>query len=99
MNGTEILSLTACGVTLKDSRCLLPSALSKLPSTFGLKDLAKGDFPFLFDTPEHDDYVGVWPAAHYYSPDEKKPEEREKFFKWYDTVKDQVFTMPLLLCI
>jgi hypothetical protein len=99
MNGTEILSMESCGVTLKDSKCFMPLPLSRLPKTFGLKELAKGFFPYIFDVPAHDDYVGPWPAAHYYQPDTMKPEGREQFYKWYETVKDKVnISCPFCSC-
>ena len=90
MNGTEIYRMSACGVTLKDSRLFLPMALSKLPEAFGLKELAKGYFPYTFDTPDHDDYVGTWPAAPHYLPDQMMPKDRKKFFTWYESVKHKV---------
>ena len=91
INGTEILSLAACTVKVKDSRCFLPLALAKLPAAFGLDAyLTKGYFPYLFDTPENRHYRGVWPEAKYYDADCFSPTKREDFFKWYEKQKEKV---------
>ena len=90
MSGTEILTLTAFGVTLKDSRCFLSMALAALPAAFNLEESAKGFFPYLFDTPENAAYDGPWPAASFYNPDSMKPSVNRQFLEWYETVKHQV---------
>ena len=90
MNGTEILTLTAFGVTLKDSRCFLSMPLAALPAAFNLEEAAKGFFPYLFDCPEHADYSGAWPETRFYCPDSMKPSVHKQFLEWYETVKDQV---------
>ena len=91
MSGTEILSLSACTVKVKDSRCFLPLALTKLPAAFGLdQSLVKGFFPYLFDTPENRNYIGNWPESKYYDPDHMSAKKREDFFKWYEKQKDKV---------
>ena len=48
--------------------------LSTFPKTFVLKELKKGYFPHLFNTPENQNYVG--------------PEKRTAFLKWYDEQVD-----------
>jgi hypothetical protein len=98
MNGTEIITLSACGVTLKDSKCFIPMALARVPGAFGFEEEAKGFFPYLFDTPERADYVGPWPETHYYNPDSMMPPVQKAFNAWYSTVKDKVCDF-LLTCI
>ena len=92
-NGTAIITLSSCGVTVKDSMCFLPMALASLPKAFNLTELKKGYFPYLFDTPENADYVGPWPDAHYYQMENKAPKEREAFLEWYEGQKEKVFDL------
>ena len=89
-NGTKIIHLQACGVTLKDSFCYLAMPLSKMPAAFELEELAKGYFPHFFNTPENEDYVGTWPAKEYYALDRMVGSAREKFLHWHDEQKDKV---------
>lgn len=89
-NGTEVILLGACGVTVKDSKCFLPMALSALPKAFNLTELKKGYFPYFFDTPENEDYVGPWPDALHYRPEKMSPAAKVDFEKWYDGQKDKV---------
>ena len=93
MNGTTIIQLQACGVTVKDTKCFIPMSLAKMAKSFALKESVKGYFPYTFDTKENRFYKGPWPEAKYYLPDEKKPEDRIKFFEWYELQKDKVFDM------
>ncbi|XP_070571147.1 uncharacterized protein [Ptychodera flava] len=58
--------------------------LNKLPKAFNLQGVKKGEFPFQFNTTENQDYVGPMPPIQSYDIDGKKPEDREKFLRWYD---------------
>ena len=100
MNGTQILRLSACGVTIKDSRCFIPGALSAFPKSFGLAELKKGFFPYGFDRPENEAYIGAWPAAKFYFPTKMKPEQKADFDQWHEEQKDKVrppFSSSILL--
>jgi G:T-mismatch repair DNA endonuclease (very short patch repair protein) len=60
------------------------SPLAALPKTFGFeKEIGKGDFPHLFNTRDNQEYVGGIPETHYYSPGQKKEDERAKFLTWH----------------
>ena len=83
-NGTKIISMAAHGVTIKDSLSFLPMALEAIPKAFELEELAKGFFPYLFDTPENADYDGEWPDAKFYDPDRMKAAKRKSFLQWYE---------------
>ena len=93
MNGTKIIQLKACGVTVRDTLSYLTMSVENMPKTFGLKEKQKGVFPYLFDTRANRYYKGPWPDAKYYAPDQKKPDDRDKFFAWYELQKHKVFDM------
>ena len=81
--GAKVLSFKTGPITFKDSLCFLPFPLAAFPSTFGIKELKKGYFPHMFNTPDHQNYVGSIPAKHYYDPDGMKPQDKKKFEEWY----------------
>lgn len=84
LNGSKIMSLQACGVKCIDSLNFFATSLAKLPILFGLNELAKGFFPHLFSTPDHQDYIGDMPDIKYYDPDGMKPDRRVEFLAWYE---------------
>lgn len=49
-------------LTFLDSLNFLPMKLAKIPEAFGLEELSKGYFPHFFNTKEHQNYVGPYPA-------------------------------------
>ena len=81
--GAKVLSFKTGPITFKDSLCFLPFPLSAFPSTFGIKELKKGYFPHMFNTPEHQNYVGSIPAKQYYDPEGMKPRDKTAFEEWY----------------
>lgn len=95
MNGTKIITMRVGNTIFLDSLHYLHMPLSKLPKAFGLTGgITKGTFPHLFNTPEHQSYVGPLPDVEYYSPDTMSAEIRKNvFLPWYDTLKkaDYVF--------
>ncbi|CAL1296137.1 unnamed protein product [Larinioides sclopetarius] len=66
-------------------------ALSRLPKTFGLEELTKGYFPHLFNRPENQEYVGEYPDVSHYSPSTMSSAERERFLKWYEEKRTEIF--------
>jgi len=60
----------------------MPMPLSALPKAFNVPDTVKGYFPHLFNTDANQDYVGEWPAAHYYGADTMKEGPRAKLLEW-----------------
>ena len=80
-------------MTFIDSLNFFPMALSKLPKAFGLEELTKGFFLHLWNTPEHQDYVGVMPDAMFYGPDQMSAEKREAFYEWYNEQRDVTFDL------
>jgi hypothetical protein len=47
------VEVPACNIRMIDSMNFLPSALSELPKMFGLKEMAKGFFPHLYNKKEN----------------------------------------------
>ena len=81
--GAKVLSFKTGPITFKDSLCFLPFPLSAFPNTFEIKELKKGYFPHMFNTPDHQNYVGSIPPKHYYDPDGMKPKDKTAFERWY----------------
>ena len=50
VNGGKLLFIQFRGVKIIDSYNFIPLALAKCPKTFGLLELKKGYFPYLFNT-------------------------------------------------
>ena len=82
--GVKVLSFSSDRLTFKDSLCFLPFSLASFPATFGLTELCKGFFPHLFNTLEHQTYVGPVPDARFYDPDGMNPKKREEFLRWHE---------------
>lgn len=74
----------------KDSLLHIQAALQELPKIFGLDEtkFAKGFFPYKFNTPENQDYVGVIPPISSFEPQMMSCKKREEFLKWYEEQKD-----------
>ena len=83
-------------IRLIDSLNFLQMPLSKFPKTFGLDldNFSKGDFPFKFNTPQNQNYIGPIPPVEYYSPETKsKKDERHRILEWHQSMveKNYVF--------
>ncbi|KAK3107046.1 hypothetical protein FSP39_005868 [Pinctada imbricata] len=71
-----------------DSLNFIPSALSKLPSIFGLEELKKGYFPHLFNVNENQDYEGEIPEPNFYCVDQMNEKDRAAFLAWHKSKKE-----------
>ncbi|XP_062575191.1 uncharacterized protein LOC134237107 [Saccostrea cucullata] len=65
--------------------------ISKMPSAFGFDELKKGYFPHFFNTEQNQNYVGPYPPAAFYNPDEMSISGRRAFFEWYEQQRGKVF--------
>lgn len=68
----------------------------------GFEDTSKGFFPHKFNVEENQNYVGPYPDASFYGPEEMKSDVKKKFEAWYETVKHLIFNFQLdmlLYCI
>ncbi|XP_068720877.1 uncharacterized protein [Montipora capricornis] len=87
-NGGKVLQLTYphedTTIRFIDSLSFFQMPLSDFPKTFGLTELKKGYFPHLFNTPEHQTYVGRLPDKAFYMPDGMSVKKRRDFDTWYD---------------
>ena len=88
--GGKILfvKVNAFNIRIIDSLNFIPSALSKLPETFGLKELKKGYFPHYFNTEENQDYEGEIPDPKFYGVDQMSEKDRNDFLIWHQQKKD-----------
>ena len=86
--GSSIMLLECNGIKLKDSLNFLPMKLASIPKAFGFKELKKGYFPHYFNCPANEEYNGIIPDHHYYGTSSMKPEDRIKFFEWYNPLKE-----------
>ena len=83
--GQKVMGFTFNGVHFRDSLQHIASALEQFPSIFGLDEtqFKKGYFPYKFNTPANQSYVGPLPEIQYYEPDRMKPDKRKAFLDWY----------------
>ena len=91
MRGAKTLSLKVPMFKIQfiDSLNFIPMKLANFPKTFGMEELAKGDFPHLFNTEEHENYIGPIPPTPYYSPNGMSPKDREAFLTWHQDMRDR----------
>ena len=81
-------------IEFMDSLNFFPMPLASLPSAFGLTELKKGFFPFLFNTAENENAVmNVLPERKFYAEDSMSVEKRKEFLTWYEANKFCKFDM------
>ena len=89
--GAKVLSFKSGPLKFIDSLCFLPMPLASFPSTFNLTELKKGFFPHLFNTPDHQQYVGRIPDLEFYDPDGMMAKKKEELTRWHaDQVRRNV---------
>ena len=66
-----------------DSLNFLPFPLRDFTKAFDLKETKKGFFPYMFNTPENQNYKGPLPNKKYFDPEGMKEPVRQEFMKWY----------------
>ena len=89
--GAKVLSFKSGPVKFIDSLCFLPMPLASFPSTFNLTELKKGFFPHLFNTPDHQQYVGRIPNLEFYDPDGMMAKKKDELTHWHaDQVRRNV---------
>jgi hypothetical protein len=84
--GSKILQLKLknAKLTFIDSLCHIAKSLRQMPSVFGLTGLVgKGEFPYLFNIPQNQDYVGPLPAFQYYDPENVSAERYDELAEWH----------------
>ena len=90
MRGAKVLSLKVelFDIRFIDSLNFIPMKLANFPKTFGIKELAKGHFPHLFNKKENENYVGPIPPAPYYNPNGMNLKDKEAFMTWHTLKKE-----------
>ncbi|NP_001164407.1 uncharacterized protein LOC100121110 [Nasonia vitripennis] len=73
-----------------DSYNYIEEKLEKFPEIFEFveDDCVKGKFPFLFNTPEHQNYKGPVPEEKFYSPGTMSAEDLQKFESWHRQLRE-----------
>lgn len=96
--GSKYMSITVskCKIRFIDSVNFIPMALADMPGVFGVKELAKGYFPHLFNRRENQNAVlDHLPKIKNYCPDGMKPDKRQKFMTWYHEHEHDKFDFRL----
>ena len=85
-NGAKIMFMEIPKLSIRfiDSLNFLQMPLKSFPKTFGMSELKKGYFPHYFNKECNKDYVGNIPSKKHYGYNQMKPDERNKFLKWYE---------------
>lgn len=99
-NGTKIMQITVCSsldMRIIDSLNFFPMPLSRLPKTFGLQNVKKGDFPHLFNKKENYGYKGPYPSLEHYAVNNRSTQDRQALIEWHETIKNRVFDFELEL--
>lgn len=94
----KINTFTYCEtVTFRDSLLHIPLPLAAWPSTFGMKgdtvEISKGFFPYIFNAPQFQDYVGPMPDIRYFQPELMTPSYRKKFMAWYNEHRNDTYNL------
>jgi hypothetical protein len=89
--GNKIMYMKVKSIRFMDSLNHIAQALSTFPKTFGLTEMKKGYFPYMFNTAENQDYIGKIPDRKYFNPKNMTTEAYYDFNKWYDTQLDVVY--------
>jgi len=66
-------------IYFKDSCKFIQRPLKEFPKIFGLQDARKGDFPYMFNTPENKGYCGPIPDKKFFSTNRMSDKELEEF--------------------
>ena len=89
--GAKVLSFKSGPIKFIDSLCFLPMPLASFPNTFNLTELKKGFFPHLFNTPDHQQYVGRIPDLEFYDPEGMMAKKKDELTRWHaDQVRRNV---------
>lgn len=91
--GCKIMSMEYGKVTFRDTLLHLPASLEELPAMFGLDpdQFKKGFFPYRFNIPEHQAYVGHFPDMAYFDPHMMRPKKKQAFLQWYEEQRHTLY--------
>jgi hypothetical protein len=91
--GSKIMKMQYGKVSFQDTLLHLPASLEQLPAMFGLDEsqFKKGFFPYKFNTPENQAYIGPIPSINYFDSEKMKVKKRVAFLQWHEQNKDVVY--------
>lgn len=91
--GAKILKFKWHNILFRDSLTHISQPLSSFPKTFGLTELHKGFFPYKFNSPANQNYIGPMPALEYYEPHFKSEKDRKALIVWYQEHQNDTFDL------
>ena len=76
-------------IIFQDSLSHIATSLARMPSMFGLDSsiVKKGFFPYMFNTPVNQHYVGLIPPLDFFDVDNQH--DKKGFMEWYNDWVDQ----------
>ena len=91
MAGAKIMYMKIGSNRFVDSLNHIAQGLASFPKMFGLKEMKKGYFPYLFNIEANQNYIGTIPDISYYSPNtmqdyspkDKNDTNKQDFLKWH----------------
>ena len=81
--GAKYLSFQCKNLIFRDSMNFFSMPLERLSSTFNLRELHKGFFPYSWICKDSEGYIGEFPPAEDYHPDRMSEKRRKEFLTWY----------------
>lgn len=84
-----MLQVTHDSIRFIDSLSFMAMPLSTFPKTFGIEELKKGYFPYLFNAPGNEDYVEPVPSKDYYMPEAMSVKGLKEFNTWHDQQRER----------
>lgn len=89
--GLKIQCFQWNGVYFRDSLLHIQQPLATFPKVFGLKEMHKGWFPYRFNTPANQNYVGPFPPLADFEPEMKSPQEKKALCQWYAEQQGKIY--------
>lgn len=89
--GNKIMYMKVKSIRFIDSLNHIAQGLATFPKTFGLTEMKKGYFPYMFNIAENQNYIGKIPDRKYFNPENMSSDKFYDFNKWYETQLDVVY--------
>ena len=89
--GAKYLSFECQNLIFRDSMNFFSMPLERLSSTFNLRELHKGFFPYSWISKDSEGYVGEFPPAEDYHPERMSEKRRKEFLTWYPQQEGKEF--------
>jgi len=81
--GNKIMYMKIKSVRFIDSLNHIAQSLATFPDTFGITEMKKGFFPYLFNTDDNANYIGEIPDIKYFTPETMSSKKYNEFMEWY----------------